>query len=117
MELSEWKADRKADAWIAENVTKLLYVHMAINGLRYQVSEHGHDFEVPHYTTHVAADYSVLRKVRGMWDFDQTRAFENALYAIWEGRVSSTSVSWPYPTLYRPGDYAHAAWMALTEGR
>ncbi len=59
----------------------------------------------PNYTTDIAADYSVLVKVRETWDSEATGRFVDALIALWH---------FPTPIQYRPGDYSKAALKALS---
>lgn len=70
----------------------------------------------PHYTTDASADYLVLCKVRKEWEriFERASAFNQALFDIWNVRAGRFDV-WE-PEMYEPGDYSHAAFLAL-EGK
>jgi hypothetical protein len=68
---------------------------------------------VPEYTTDPAADYEVLKRVRETWE--DTSDFHHALSEIWGFRHFRTKhMLWVNPLLYEPGDWAHAAYLALS---
>jgi len=67
---------------------------------------------LPHYTTDPAADYSVLEKVRDTWGDStgfQTDRFIECLEFIW----GMTHWGEANPIAYQPGDYSHAAFLAM----
>ncbi len=66
----------------------------------------------PRFSTELEADYLVLEHVRNEWIFSTRQKFSHALATIF-GR-QSTAECWPDRALrYRPGDYSHAAFLAL----
>ena len=76
------------------------------------------------FTTDAAADYRVLKRVRGTFDAGQFRRFIAALRSLQYGRMRAfmDSRGWGvYPDgsqtapLYEPGDWATAAYLALQE--
>ena len=66
--------------------------------------------EVPHFTTDAAADYLVLERVRE-WGRSQQESFYWSLINTW---IECAFDEWPAMG-YRPGDYSHAAYLALQE--
>ena len=64
----------------------------------------------PQFTTDVAADYLVLCLVRETWDELQAARFADRLISVWESRLGD------YALHYHPGDYSHAAYLALSGG-
>ena len=76
---------------------------------------------LPHFTTDAAADFMVLERVRewggsewGGEDDTRFQSFCNALPTIWWPR-STVSLHFNLATLYEPGDWSHAAYLALQE--
>lgn len=73
--------------------------------------------DLPRYTTDAAADYLVLCRVRETWDQKRQARFSRELmYGIWFGRRERWGTNDPENCIeYRPGDYSHAAYLALQE--
>lgn len=70
---------------------------------------------VPDYTADASSDYLVLCTVREEWGTVRIEQFAHGLYRVWTDRdpqqheVKSKIVWLPY----QPGDYSHAAYLAL----
>lgn len=66
----------------------------------------------PRYSEDPAADYATLKLVRETWDDAAKRLWLNRLYELQTHDLSR----WPQPgcdLVYLPGDYSHAALLAL----
>ena len=71
-------------------------------------------FVGPQYSEDANADMLVLQTVRQSWPHERTNAFVNALGTIRWPR-SNVSVAFSLELFAEPGDYSHAAFLALSE--
>lgn len=68
----------------------------------------GHMLPLPHYSSYIAADYSVLVKVRETWSAIALVGFDDELFNTWDARSQETTYA-----QYQPGDYSRAALASL----
>lgn len=70
------------------------------------------------YTTDASADYEVLRHVRETWGPKAASEFMDGATSIWAARRAAMyrGLSYNDALMYEPGDYSHAAYLALTGG-
>ena len=69
---------------------------------------------VPNYSTDASADYLILEKVRETWNRHRQQLFANRLHEIAYGRFGCWDRCMEEGLMmYEPGDYIHAAWLAL----
>ena len=76
-------------------------------------------FRMSNYSTDASADYEILKKVRETWEVIFQNAFaENLHTSILAIRKTKhpRGLSRNDLLFYEPGDYLHAAWMALNDG-
>lgn len=123
---------RERDAWIAENVMGYVWFRferrdgsrratlmtetskrqceqISLDGCKVVAGpcEEVDASGAPNYTTNASDDYLVLEKVRETWNIVRITEFESRLFELQRHR-SLPSIS------YQPGDYSHAAFLALT---
>lgn len=68
----------------------------------------------PQYTTDASADYLVLKRVRDTWDEKMLWNFGQRFHGITGIRAVTDSQQGVFAVMYEPGDYSHAAYLALT---
>lgn len=66
----------------------------------------------PRYTTDASADYLILCKVREEWSITMKRHFEDSV-AMLDYEHSREFPDESPAVYYRPGDYSHAAFLAM----
>lgn len=71
---------------------------------------------VKRFTTDASSDYEVLCRVRETWGPNQFVEFSVRLQSMLTQRLSGDRPLCGAMMFYRPGDYSHAAYLALTGG-
>lgn len=73
--------------------------------------------DVPRYTSDPAADYEVLKRVRGTWSYALNVEFARQLERMWKDRLyaGATGPFSNWACCYQPGDYARAALKTLEQ--
>lgn len=125
-EAFDWDAAKpwQRDAWLAANVMPLrVGEYVAVDDMGAAIlrkGDSGSCAQIDRYTTDPAADYEVLKRVRSAWDREMVRKFSLRLFAVLAARRKShggdLGVNDMQLLAYElaPGDYSHAAYLALS---
>ena len=118
---------RERDAWVAESVMgwRPYWETAPLEGEIWMLppgKSHAVESEIaPPFTTDASADYLVLQKVREMWACPAAKRNERSLlymfaehlHEIQYARKDGCMGNEITPVFYEPGDYSHAAYLAL----
>lgn len=125
MKTWEQMAPRERDAWIALHLmmsrpSPNLQVNPECPHERGEVRDavaNGWWFDVQwpsRYTTDASLDYQAMQMIRNGWSANALHRFDVALQRIMTLRVHRDDVLLSYAINYEPGDYCHAAFLAMT---